>query len=63
MRRLFWSAGGHWDLRLSSVDRFAQQPFLEFRLGRTLAVSLRLTEPSYILFDAMPQKWNSLGIA
>jgi hypothetical protein len=36
---------------------------LEFRLGRTLAVSLRLTEPSYILIEAMPSKMEQLGIA
>jgi hypothetical protein len=40
-----------------------KKSFLEFRLGRTRAVSLRLTEPSYILIEAMPQRWNSLGIA
>jgi hypothetical protein len=63
------------DLEREMRDYNARQPhirlptllhkksFLEFRLGRTLAVSLRLTEPSYILIEAMPQRWNSLGIA
>jgi hypothetical protein len=36
---------------------------LMVRLCRNLAVSLRLTEPSYILIEAMPQRWNILGIA
>jgi hypothetical protein len=50
-------------LQLGDEHRFAQKSLLEFRLGRTLAVSLRLTAPSYILIEAMPQRWNSLGIA
>jgi MFS superfamily sulfate permease-like transporter len=37
-----------------SVGALYKKSFLEFRLGRTLGVSLRLTEPSYILFEAMP---------
>jgi hypothetical protein len=39
-----------------------EYPFgsIGLRLGLTLAVSLRLTEPSYILIEAMPQRWNSL---
>jgi hypothetical protein len=40
----------------SAWRRFAQESFLEFQLGRALAVSLRLTEPSYILIEAMPQR-------
>jgi hypothetical protein len=53
----------HRDINLHVARRFAQKSCLEFRLGRTLAVSLRLTEPSYVLIEAMPQRWNSLGIA
>jgi hypothetical protein len=41
---------------LNSPRLCTKSPFLEFRVGRTLAVSLRLTEPSYILIEAMPQK-------
>jgi hypothetical protein len=38
----------------STKQALHKSPF-GFRLGRTFAVSLRLTERSYLLIEAMPQ--------
>jgi hypothetical protein len=48
---------------LTTRYRFGQRVFFGVLARPHPTISLRLTEPLHILIEAMPQRWNSLGIA